>query len=472
MVFHLSPLTNKVLPTLKAERATMTVKGDLPPSVLADYDWLIQKIEEGETLLSLRVLALVKAEEKTLLPPHLPHSGSLVGVFFPVWGRIGGAFPKGVFTQDAILPTHIGEGLLSLPAGRTVDGMIAQIDFGGPTSAKHVAIYGRTRTGKSTLAKYLVFLAISRVPEVRVIAYDLKGEYALPTENGYEGLFGGRVVRGSGIHPGEMTLSAPPAYFAQVAEYEAYLVNEVLRTLEYPTIPGLETVFKRAYEYKKSGKSAQAILQGIREKICRDANIAPNTIPESVLFSPKTERVENAPGVWIVDLSGAPYGSPAQVAQFRWSVGTIVPLTGDLRIPRTFLLLEEAHLLGGEISTLLRTAGGRGVSIILVTQSPQDTQYVIGAAEQFSTVVYTCPGKEQVLSVARDVFGSDDEEFFPPAQRDALFSLRGLPYGWGCQIMPSGCVVCEYPIPKDILARIQVFNARAQAQSDTYQDEI
>lgn len=448
---------------MQAELVVARNRGE-PPSVVQTYADILEGVKNGKDYLTLRVTALISPDGP--LQSCIALSGTLLDVVSPMWGRYVCVVPAGQLSRVAIVPAHVGEGLLPIPVGKTVDGAVAQIDWGGATSAKHVLLVGRTRTGKSTLGKLLVHRTLERVPGARVVVYDLKGEYAhrSPDSDGIVSLFGGRVVRGAGIWPGEMTISAPPYDADATAEYEAYLISEVLGTLGLPRVQGLEISLKRAYEYvHKQGLSRERVLQAIKDKIQKEAGILEGSIAHTVLFGPRTERVDNTPGSWVVDLSWASYGSPEQVALFRWSVGTVVPLTGDAKVPRTMLVIEEAHLLGGELSTLLRTAGGKGVSLVLITQSPQDVQQVVGAAEQFSVVAYTCAGEEQAMSVARTVFGVGDD-FFAPGHRESIRQYYGVPYGWGCNIQPDGIYVCEYNVPGDLLERIKVFNARASVK--------
>lgn len=465
---HLGRLTDKDLPSIEAELVVARNRGE-PPSIIQAYQDVINGVRKGEDFLTLRVTALVALDGKA--PPGLPLSGAPVEVISPMWERFVGVIPAGQLSQVAIVPVHIGEGLLPIPVGRTIDGMAAQIDWGGPTSAKHILLVGRTRAGKSTLGKLLAYRTLERVPEARVVVYDLKGEYTyrLPESGESVSLFGGKVVRGAGIWPGEMTLSAPPYDAMATAEYEAFLVSEVLSTLGHPRVPDIEISLKRAYAYvHERGIDRERVLWAIRDKICREAGIREGSIANTVLFGSRAERIGNMPGSYVVDLSWAPYGSPEQVAMFRWSVGTAVPLTGDAKVPRTMLFIEEARLLGGELSTLLRTAGGKGVSLVLITQSPQDVQQVVGAAEQFSVVAYACAGEEQAIAVARTVFGVA-EDFFAPGHKEGIRQYYGVPYGWGCNIQPNGIYVCEYHVPPEFLERIKMFNARAIVKN---QEEI
>lgn len=449
------------MPAVEAELVVARNRGE-PASVVQAYAQIIEGVKSGKDFLTLRVTGLVQLEGT----PHscIFLSGTPLDVLSPAWQRYVGVIPAGELSRVVTVPTHIGSGLLPIPVGITADGMAAQIDWGGPTSAKHVMLVGRTRTGKSTLGKLLAYRTLEFVPDARVVVYDLKGEYAYRLAETGENisLFGGAVIRGAGIWPGEMTLASPKHDAQATAEYEAYLVGEILETLGHPRVRDLEIALKRAYEYvHRDGKSVNDVLQAIKAKIQREANIQKDSIAHTVLFGERTERIGNTGGAYVVDLSWAPYGSPAQIALFRWSVGTSVPLTGDAKLPRTMLFIEEAHLLGGELSTLLRTAAGKGVSLVLITQSPEDVKRFAGASEQFSVIAYTCAGEEQALSVARTVFGVSGEEFFVPTHREAVRERYGIPYGWGCNILPTGIYVCDYVVPPEFLERIKMFNARA-----------
>ncbi len=475
VVFHFTPLTPRQANPLEAEMRAAQMRGE-PPSVVEAYREIIQSLSGTTQYACVSMSGLVQGNPPSQWGvPLLPNLAAPVTTLSPLSKRWQLICPTKGLADTIVLPTHVGYGWTPVGIGGTADGMAAYIDWGSSTTARHVVLCGRTRTGKSTATKLAVERTARLYPEFHILVFDLKGEYSRSEGGESVSLFGGSVIGpGDGPTPGEMTLNAGPEREEEVAQYESWLIRSVLDLLGRPTVPNLERLLiQAARKFREAGESPQMrekILRAVYEHIREKAKIQPHSDADTVLggaLRPKNRPPVDQPGVVVCNLSRCAYGSPFQRASFVWLVGGIVPLVAPQVRRRRILVVEEFYMLIPEVlDTLLRTAAGRGVSAVFVTQSDQDLKRLEGAGEQFACAIYMCPGITQVWNLAR-LYGitSDHQDLFPLAHQNAIRRWASRPHGWGVMVTPGGIVALQIDVPPDFLKRIDEFNEQRVANT-------
>lgn len=468
---HIYPLTRKKdAARIMGQQSAEEIKG-APSSVLRAYQNILDALDRTTN----RAVAVTISFLTSELPPRSqPNLATFAWVLSPPYRRMAVVTTTQHLSDVLCFPVHVGKGWSSVPFAVLVDGMRAFADFGAHTSARHILVCGRTQSGKSATVKHIVNLLQQYYPRFSIVICDLKGEYAYHDGSAYYSLFGGPVVRGSGMWPGELTLAVQECDEQQRKDaliYEAWLINNTLSLLQLSTIPRLENVLYKMAELARHSGHEEA-LQALRRKIIRTAGITPHSPAEEILFGSR-ERVDKIPGAVVCDLSWLPYKSPAQNAAFFWTIGSLAPLVAPATVTeeQKVFVIEEFHLLGGELlGILLRTAARRGISVVFVSQSLHDAQHLYGGGEQFSSVIYMTPGIEHIKAAAASMFGN-------PEPRISLVHQRGMKeraarsFGWCAIITPDGVRVADVRIPPDFLMRIKQFNERKRVSGDS-QDAI
>lgn len=459
---HIHPLTRKDAARIMGQKSAEEIKG-APGSVLRAYQAILEALDRT---INHAVAVYVSALTSAPAPRMLPNLATFAWTVSPPYLRAVVVTTSNLLRDVLCLPAHVGKGWTPVPFAVLADGMRAFADFGGSTSPRHMLICGRTRSGKSATVKYLLLLLQEHFPHFSVLVCDLKGEYAFHDGNTYQSLFGGTVVRGSGMWPGELTLEAWESDVQQkkdILMYEAWLINRTLEILGLTPVPQLENILYKVVELSRGGR--EKAIQALRRKITTEAKITPHSPAEEILFGSRI-RVAGIPGINICDLSWLPYKSPAQNAAFFWTIGSLAPLIAPVAATedRKVLVVEEFHLLGEELlGILLRTAAGRGISVLFVSQSLQDAQYLRGGGEQFSSVLHMTPGIEHIRTASNLIFANPEPKI-PLVHYRGVKERAARSYGWGVVITPDGAYVVDVHIPRDFLARMEQFNERRKVR--------
>lgn len=461
--YHFRPPDNDVIIRLQAMLDALSIRR-APESMLAPYKDAIEQAKNGN-LAVMNISGIAQYPDGKLPSETYPNFGTLRAMLFP-WG-----FRSLILTrlsklpETLTIPSHAGYGWAPVPLGETLDHMAVYVSLGEPAQARHLVFVGRTRSGKSATVKTLINYILhhevpgfsSRDQEAQIIIYDTKGEYVQVIDGNKEPLYPEALVVGTeaGLPIGSISISARGQGETTVQNtvvFEAWLINEVLKTLRGRQLLGLERLLIKVV---KSGYTPSEASEWIYSQIQSLLGL-PSNSPEETIFQ-VGQQVTNISQqrILICDLARYPYKSPVQQAAFIWLLGSMVPLIAS-RVRRRLIVLEEYHLLPGSLlGTVLRTGAGMGTSVWCVSQSVEDIKNLGGSGEQFHGCVFMCPGWLHLQQAGEFLYGlpEGDKIYSPQLQRD-LNEFWGRDYGWGALITPHAITPFEAIIPPGFLARI------------------
>ena len=457
------PVDKKIRDDLIAQKQALEATG-ADPIVVRQYEEAIREADAGHLFLESFSL-LAQLAEGYQLPQgseRFPIFPTIPNLLDPPRQRV---YATSRLDHLAAIPSHTGGEGMVLDLGLSLDNMKIRVSMGDEQQARHIAILGPTRRGKSTTAKYLLAQALEKYPDVQFIIADLKGEYTRSGENGSEEpLFPHScVLRPEDLYPlGYRTLRAQTLEEAmKFAGSEEYVFNLILKL----SLPGRQVSLKATLVdlWKQTKdlpweKASEGIAR-LRHMLLEKLGVPKGHIVETILRG----RARISPrGGNILSLSHMPYGSPEQQAALNWGLFCIVPFVRHYG--RRVVLIEEFQLVDGAIlSVLLRVAGGLGVSVVAVTQAQEQLDFLAGAGKQFASAVLMSPTTGGVIDLAKRVFDLSITPgtglFTRRAEADIQTLLGMAPYGAFASVSSNyGVQVGRVFVPPDLLRRIEEFN--------------
>lgn len=461
--YHFRPPNNDTIIRLQAMLDALSIRR-APESMLAPYKDAIEQARNNN-LAVMNISGIAQYPDGELPPETYPNFGTLRAVLFPWSFRSLILTPLSKLPKVLSIPSHAGYGWAPVPLGETPDNMTVYVSLGEPTQARHLVFVGRTRAGKSATVKNLInYILHHEIPgfvsgdrEAQIIIYDTKGEYAQIINGKKEPLYPEALVVGTeaGLPIGSISINArgqDDATIRNTVVFEAWLINEVLKTLGRKQLAGLERLLLKVID---SGRTPSEASEWIYGQIQPLLKLPPNS-PEEAIFQVGQQTTDiSRERILICDLARYPFRSPVQQAAFIWLLGSAVPLIAS-KICRRLIVIEEYHLLPESLlGTVLRTGAGMGTSVWCVSQSVEDIKKLGGSGEQFHGCVFMCPGWLHLQQAGKFLYGLTEEDkiYSPQLQRD-LNKYWGRDYGWGALITPHAITPFETVIPQSFLALI------------------